>query len=76
MRRLMKDELHERVRVALQRLADDDREILVLRFLENLTAVETAAVLKITEGAVRMRQLRALQRFQKLLQIRDSEMSP
>jgi RNA polymerase sigma factor (sigma-70 family) len=48
-------------------LSANDRRVLVLRFLEQLSTAETAAVLEISETAVRMRQLRAIQRVQKLL---------
>jgi RNA polymerase sigma-70 factor (ECF subfamily) len=51
------------VRAALDRLKDRDREVLVLRFLEELPSKEVAEVLGITEGAVRVRMMRALQRL-------------
>jgi RNA polymerase sigma-70 factor (ECF subfamily) len=66
-RRVVREETREQVRQALGRLANDDREVLVLRFLEHLSAAEAAAVLGITPAALRMRQLRALERFQKLI---------
>ena len=65
--RLSRKETGEQIRQALGRMASEDREVLVLRFLEHLSASESAAVLGITEPALRMRQLRALQRFQKLI---------
>jgi RNA polymerase sigma-70 factor (ECF subfamily) len=65
--RLSRKETGEQIREALGRLAKDDREVLVLRFLEHLSAAEAAAVLGISEAALRMRQLRALQKFQKLV---------
>ena len=52
---------------ALACLAPRDREILVLRHLEQLSTREMAAVLGISEGAVKTRHLRALQRFRNLL---------
>jgi RNA polymerase sigma-70 factor (ECF subfamily) len=66
-KRLSRKETGEQIRQALGRLAKDDREVLVLRFLEHLSAAEAAAVVGISEPALRMRQLRALQRFQKLI---------
>jgi len=66
-RRLFRKETGEQIREALGRLAKDDREVLVLRFLEHLSAAEAAAVLGVSVPALRMRQLRALQRFQKLI---------
>ncbi len=65
--RLRRDEQLARVQAALGRLAEPDREVLVLRHLEQLTVAEIGAVLKITEGAVYTRHVRALQRLRKLL---------
>jgi len=56
-----------RARSALARLNERDREVLVLRYLEHLTTAETAAVLGITEGAVKLRHLRALDRLRIVL---------
>jgi RNA polymerase sigma-70 factor (ECF subfamily) len=64
---LLREELRDRVQTALACLAPRDREILVLRHLEQLSTREMAAVLGISEGAVKTRHLRALQRFRSLL---------
>jgi RNA polymerase sigma-70 factor (ECF subfamily) len=66
-RHLLREELRERVRAALGRLPDGDREVLVLRHLEQMPAREVAAVLGVGEGAVRMRLVRALARLRELL---------
>jgi RNA polymerase sigma-70 factor (ECF subfamily) len=66
-RRMMRDELHERVRAALAALPARDREVLVLRYLEGLSTAEVAGVLGLGEGAVKMRQLRALERLRGVL---------
>ncbi len=66
-RRLLRDELRDRVRTALACLKPHDREILVLRYLEGLSNSETAAVLGIGESTVGMRHLRALDRLRILL---------
>jgi RNA polymerase sigma-70 factor (ECF subfamily) len=58
--RVEKKELRGRVRLALSRLRETDREILVLRYLEQLSNKEIAAALAISEGALKMRHLRAL----------------
>ncbi len=50
------------VRNLLDQLPSGDREVLVLRFLEQLSTNEAADVLGITPGAVRLRLMRALQR--------------
>ena len=65
--RVLRDELRQRVRLALERLAPGDREVLVLRHLEQLSTAESAAVLGIGEGAFKSRHLRALQRLRTLL---------
>ena len=64
---LLRDELRRGVREALGRLAARDREVLELRHLEQLSTRDTAAVLGISEGAVKTRHLRALQRLRRLL---------
>jgi RNA polymerase sigma-70 factor (ECF subfamily) len=65
--RLRRDEQRSRVRQALARLGENDREVLVLRYLEDLSPREIAAVLGVTEATVKMRQLRALQRLREQL---------
>jgi RNA polymerase sigma-70 factor, ECF subfamily len=67
-RRLIRQEQRERVRAALGELAPRDREILVMRHLEQMETFEIAAALGITEGAVRNRQFRALTRLRSLLE--------
>jgi RNA polymerase sigma-70 factor (ECF subfamily) len=69
---VLRDELRDRVQAALTRLPDRDREVLVLRHLEQLSVREMAAVLGVREGAVKTRHLRALQRFRDLL-VREGE---
>jgi RNA polymerase sigma-70 factor (ECF subfamily) len=65
--RLIKKEIQERVRAALQGLSAKDREVLELRHLEQLSVSDTAAVIGISQTAVKTRHLRALQRLQQLL---------
>jgi RNA polymerase sigma-70 factor (ECF subfamily) len=65
--RLIREEMRERVRKALDRLPGRDREVLVLRYLEQLSPAEAAVVLGISEGAVKTRQTRALVRLGELL---------
>jgi RNA polymerase sigma-70 factor (ECF subfamily) len=64
---LLRDELQRRVHEALAGLGSRDREVLVLRHLEQLSTRETAAVMQISEGAVKARHLRALRRFRGLM---------
>lgn len=66
--RLIRDELRDRIRAALAGMAESDREVLVMRNIEHLSIAEIAAVLEISEGAVKVRQLRALRRLKTLLE--------
>jgi RNA polymerase sigma-70 factor (subfamily 1) len=66
-RQAIRKEAQERVRQALEQLDNGDRELLILKYLEQLRTREIAAVLQIGEGAVRMRHLRALERLRELL---------
>jgi RNA polymerase sigma-70 factor (ECF subfamily) len=61
-------ERRQAVRHALDQLSDAHREVLVLRFLEDLSTAEAAAVLEIGEGAVKMRVVRALERLKETLE--------
>ena len=65
--RMQQQELHRQVRAALERLPDADREVLVLRYLEQLSAREVGAVLGLSEEAAKKRALRALKRLRGLL---------
>ncbi len=66
-RRAIRAELHLRVIDALGQLKPHDREMLVLRHLEQLPVPEVAAVLGVSQTAVTSRHLRALQRLRALL---------
>ena len=60
-------EMSARVREALDGLKENDREILVLRHLEELEVPEIAELLGISPTTVTTRHLRALQRLRKSL---------
>jgi RNA polymerase sigma-70 factor, ECF subfamily len=64
---VVRQEMRRKLREALDRLSDRDREVLVLRHLEQLSTGEIAEILAISEGAVHTRHLRALQRLGMLL---------
>ena len=66
-RRLIAAELKSRVMSALAELANHDREILVLRYLEQLSNSEIADVLGLSDVAVRSRHMRALDRLTRLI---------
>jgi RNA polymerase sigma-70 factor (ECF subfamily) len=63
----MRAELKAQLREALDRLDPLDREALALRHFEQLTTVEVAQVLGISEAAASKRYLRALKRLKDVL---------
>lgn len=65
--RLVREEVKRRVHAALASLSDTDREVLVLRYLEQLSAAEARAILGISEEAFSKRHLRAIQRLRRAL---------
>jgi RNA polymerase sigma-70 factor (ECF subfamily) len=69
----LRKELRQRVRQALEQLSERDREVLVLRNLEQLSVADTAEVLGISAGAVKVRHLRALERLRALLDEKEEE---
>jgi RNA polymerase sigma-70 factor (ECF subfamily) len=58
-----RNELQLRVRSALNELGERDREVLILRYLEQLSTAEIAVVMGSTVGAIKVRHLRALERL-------------
>ena len=66
--------MRQRVRLALSGLTEDDREVLVLRYLEQLPSQEIAAIMGTSEAAVNMRHMRALERMRKRLLKTDKEL--
>lgn len=63
-------ELVRTVRQVLADLSDEDREILLMRYLEKLSNQEIGQVLDLESGTVSKRHGRALLRLQKLLRAR------
>jgi len=61
-------ERRERLLAAVERLRDDDREVLACRYFLELSEDETAAALGIARGTVKSRTHRALERLQEELQ--------
>ena len=60
-------ELAERLRLALEQLDDDERELLVGRHFEQLSNRELAQLLGISEAAANKRYVRALERLRGVL---------
>ncbi len=63
----MKQEMERKVQQAIQQLENDDRDIILMRYVEQLSNQEVAASLGLTEAAASMRCLRAVRRLQALL---------
>jgi RNA polymerase sigma-70 factor (ECF subfamily) len=64
---LRQAELKVKLKTAIAKLPEPYREVLVIKFLEQMSTAETAAVLGIAESSVRSRQLRALRKLKELL---------
>ena len=73
--KLVRKEVRQRVREALDSLEPNDREILVLRHLEQMPVSEIAALLNVSASAVKMRRLRAIERLQATLGSDPRELS-
>ena len=58
----------ERILASLQLLNDQQREVIVLRFVEELSIAETAQIMQKSEGAVKALQHRALETLRRHLQ--------
>jgi RNA polymerase sigma-70 factor (ECF subfamily) len=65
--RAVREELRNRVHATLARLSERDREVLVLRYLEQLSPREGAAALGISESSFMKRHVRAIGRLRRLL---------
>jgi RNA polymerase sigma-70 factor (ECF subfamily) len=63
----LRKELHQRFVEAIDRLEDEDREILLMRHFEQLTNSESAELLGLSQPAAGMRHLRALRRLREVL---------
>jgi RNA polymerase sigma-70 factor (ECF subfamily) len=63
----LRKELHERFVEAIDRLEDEDREILLMRHFEQLSNSEAAELLGLSQPAAGMRHLRALRRLREVL---------
>jgi RNA polymerase sigma-70 factor (ECF subfamily) len=75
-RHAVRVELRGRVQAALALLSEVDREVLVLRYLEQMPLREVAAVLGVGLSAVKMRHCRALEHLRVLLAANSEENQP
>jgi RNA polymerase sigma-70 factor, ECF subfamily len=63
----LRKELHQRFLDALDQMDDEDREVLVMRHIEQLSNSEAASILGLSPPAAGMRHLRALRRMREIL---------
>jgi len=68
-------ELARKLSGAIEKLAEDDREIILLRHQEQLSNQDVAKMLELTEAAASMRYLRALRRLRTVLVPDDANAS-
>jgi RNA polymerase sigma-70 factor (ECF subfamily) len=66
-RHLAAAEMTERLRLALQQLTEDERDLILWRHFEQLSNQETARLLHVSEAAASKRYVRALERLRVLL---------
>jgi RNA polymerase sigma-70 factor (ECF subfamily) len=64
---LVRKEIAERFHYAVEQLADDAKEIILMRHAEKLTNSQAAELLGLSEAAAGMRYLRALRQLRSLL---------
>ena len=57
----------DKVKRMLAKLPDKDRQILILRYFEDMSHKETAKIIGIREGALRVRSTRLLKRVKELI---------
>lgn len=57
----------DEVRTALSKLKDFDRQIIILRYFEDLSHHEVAKIIGIKEGALRVRTIRLLDKIKEIL---------
>lgn len=69
------DDESRRVRAAMQHLSDDQRQVLLLRYVAGLSAPEVAAILGKSDGAVRSLQHRGERALGRLL-VAETEANP
>lgn len=66
-------ELQERFQNAIEQLDENDREIVIMRHVEQLSNQDVASALELTEPAASMRYLRAIRRLRSLLNVSSDE---
>lgn len=59
----------KKVRFVLSKLDEVERQIMILRYFENMPSAEVAKILKIKDGAVRVRTLRIMQKMKAIFEV-------
>ena len=57
----------ERVKRALQQLKTEQQDVIILRFIEDLSLQEVASILNKTEGAIKLLQHRAIKKLRRIM---------
>lgn len=63
----------ESVQAAMQRLTEDQREVLILKFIAQLDTAQIARRLGKSQGAIRALQMRALQALARVIEVKDQQ---
>src|SRR5262245_5608254 len=63
----MREEMERKVQRAIQELSEEDRDVILMRYVEQLPNQDVASALGLSEAAASMRCLRAVRRLQGLL---------
>jgi RNA polymerase sigma-70 factor, ECF subfamily len=66
--RLIREESRQRVWDAMARLSEADRQVLTMRDIDGFSVAQIASALGASEGAIKVRHLRALRRLRTLLE--------
>ena len=67
--RVLVEEVHAHLRAALERLSEDHRQVLVLRFLLEKSAREVGEIMQRKEVTIRGLQMRALQALRREIEL-------
>ena len=65
--KLSRNENIDRVKRVLAKLSEKDRQIVILRYFEELSHKEMAKIIGVREGALRVRTIRVLKKMKELL---------
>jgi RNA polymerase sigma-70 factor (ECF subfamily) len=61
----------EKVRSAINQLKQDYQDVIIMRFIEDISLKETAAAMDRSEGAIKLIQHRAIKELQKILRTKE-----